>query len=215
MGEMLPARLASVPWVNLFQALFGANSADWAKTLATWSLLFDAEGRSNSELVSAVQAISRHSPIPQWPTQFLDALRSELRQQDLSMRQATEARRLEDSERPPRCQTCSDFGWICGLPHLETVRGPEWLEPRWTCAVTCQCEAGCRVFAAWGQRQPEPKPVMSIYTYTQKNPHYQVQMELRALEVTAKVQTYEQEKGPAEWRATVEGILKRYGNQAK
>ena len=213
MGDIVPATMAALPWVDLFQALYGANSDDWARTLATWSVLFNAEGRSNSELVHAVHAISRRSPVPQFPTQFLDALRSELRAQDESIRQATESRRLAEITQPIRCTTCGDSGWICGLPHLDTVRGPEWLEPRWTCAVTCHCETGSRVFAAWGQRQPEPKPVMSWHTYGGKNPHYQAQMDLRELEAKARVQTYEQENGAAEWRAVVEGILTRYGNQ--
>lgn len=214
MGEIIPAGFGATPWPNLFQALFGANSADWAKTLAAWSLLFDAEGRSNSELVSAVHALTRRSPVPQFPTQFLEALRDELRQQDSSMRRNQEARRVEESVRPARCGICGDSGWVCGLPHLSSVHGLEWTKPRWTCAVTCACDTGQVVASKWAQRQPEPKPVLGLLEYTRKNPGWEAQVETRRLEAAAEWTTTVQENGPPEWMATVQAILSRYQGDA-
>lgn len=200
-----------VIWVDLFQALFHANTPAWGQTLFAWGQLFHAEGRSNSELTSAVRALTRRSPMPNYPTEFLAALRAELRAQDESVRQQAEARRCAEITRPIRCTTCGDSGWCCGLPALESVRGPEWIQPRWTCAVTCHCEAGQILNSRWATRQPEPKPVMSWHDYAKRNPHYEAQMETRRLEVAAEVMTAEQEDGPPEWRATVNAILSRYG----
>lgn len=203
-------RLSATRWSDLFAALFGANSPEWQRTLGTWAVLFHAEGRSNSELVSALQAISRHNPVPQFPTQFLDALRSELRRQDLSIRDAHERSRLAELTKPIRCHRCGDCGWVIGLPHVEFVSGPEWPKPRRTMAVTCDCGLGRHVHGRWNNAQPDPKQVMSFAEYECRNPHWQTHQELRRVEVAAEMATWEQEHGQASWKATVEAIIKRY-----
>jgi hypothetical protein len=207
MSAVVPA--GQTLWLDLFQGLFHANTPAWGQTLFAWGQLFHAEGRSNSELVSAVYAITRRNPMPQFPTQFLEALRDELRQQDRSMSAQAESRRLDDTI-PVQCDTCSDSGWVCGLPHLSSVWGPEWRKPRTTMAVTCFCSAGEQLNARAAGRQTDPKSLMSFIRYSAKNPHYQTQMDTRAVEVNAELKTHEQEKGPPQWRATVEAMLRRY-----
>jgi hypothetical protein len=53
---------------------------------------------------------------------------------------------------------------------------------------------------------------MSFMRYSSKNPHYQTQMDTRAVEVNAELKTHEQEKGAPQWRATVDAMLRRYKN---
>jgi hypothetical protein len=165
MSAVVPA--VQTLWLDLFQSMFHANTPAWGQTLFAWGQLFHAEGRSNSELVSAVYSVTRRSPIPQFPTQFLEAIRDELRQQDRSMAAQNESRRLDDTI-PAQCDTCSDSGWISGLPHLSSVYGPEWRKPRWTMAVTCFCSAGEQLNARAAGRQTDPKNLMTFMRYGRK-----------------------------------------------
>ena len=212
MANAVMERLGNLRWSDLFATMYGANSPEWQRTLGTWAVLFHAEGRSNSELLSAVQAISRMSPVPQFPTQFLDALRGELRRQDSSMRESAEAKRLAEVTKPIRCRLCGDTGWVVGVPHVDFVSGPEWLLPRRTMAVTCQCGLGGFINSRWANAQPDPKKVMSFSEYEARNPHWRAQMEVRRAEVDAELATHQQENGEPSWRGVVEGILRRYAN---
>lgn len=205
-------RLGGLRWSDLFASLYGANSPEWQRTLGTWAVLFHAEGRANHEMLAAVQAISRHAPVPQFPTQFLDALRSELRRQDSSVREASEAKRLAEIAKPIRCRRCGDCGWVVGVPHVEFVAGPEWLKPRRSMAVTCDCGLGRHIHGRWENAQPEAKKVLSFSEYEGRNPHWQTQMELRRVEVAAEMAAHEQQHGAPSWRRTVEAIVRRYAN---
>lgn len=211
-GNPVIERLAGLRWSDLFASLYGCNSAEWQRTLGTWAVLFHAEGRSNQEMLAAVQAISRHSPVPQFPTQFLDAIRLELRRQDSSVREATESRRIEESAKVTRCRRCGDCGWVVGVPHVDFVDGPVWLKPRRTMAVTCDCGLGRHIHGRWSNAQPEPKAVMPWSEYEARNPHWDAQMEHRRVEVAAEMAAHEQENGAPGWKQTVEAILRRYGN---
>ena len=198
------------PWISVFQGLFHAFTDQWKVTLAAWAEQFHAEGRSNSELVFAVQAVSKRNPLPKFPLDLYEALREELKIQDRCVQgrnQAENAKAL--GWRPYRCGTCCDSGWIVGLPHPESVRGPEWIAPRRTCAVTCHCAKGAQVNAAWAMRPGEPKHIWDWSTYAQRNPSYQAQLEAAQIERQAIVTTHEHQHGDFEWRQTVERILER------
>ena len=203
---------SDLPWYDLLQTLFGANSPDWAVTLTAWNTLFQAEGRSNSELVKAVEAVTRHNPIPNYAPEILNAIRSELFLRDQSFREATEAKRLAEVTKPIRCRRCGDCGWVVGVPHVEFVAGPEWLKPRRSMAVTCDCGLGRHIHGRWENAQPEAKKVLSFSEYEGRNPHWQTQMELRRVEVAAEMAAHEQQHGAPSWRRTVEAIVRRYAN---
>jgi hypothetical protein len=211
MGDIV-ATANTIAWVDTFQSLFGANTPEWQRTLQTWAALFHAEGRGNSELNACLMSITRHNPMPQFPTQFLAAIRHELKRQDDSVREANERTRLaETASGPPKCPGCRDSGWLI-VPHVEFVEGPEWKKPRRTMAVTCCCPVGCVIKDRWASAKPDPKAVMSWDEYSGRNPHWKAQMEVRNLEVQAELAAHIQENGDFEWRNVVESILRRYGN---
>ena len=212
MGSAVMERLGGLRWSDLFASMFGANSPEWQRTLGTWAVLFHAEGRSNGELLAAIQSISRHSPVPQFSTQFLDAIRLELRRQDSSVREAVESKRLAEIAKPIRCHRCGDSGWVVGVPHVDFVHGPVWLKPRRTMAVTCDCGLGRHIHGRWSNAQPEPKAVLGWSEYEQRNPHWNAQAELRRVEVAAEMAAHEQQHGAPGWRKTVEAIVRRYAN---
>ena len=204
MGDILPFQ--NVAWFDLFQTLFGANTPDWQLTLVSWNTLFTAEGRSNSEMVHAVQAVTRRSPVPRFAPEILDALRSELRTIDRQMRESAESRRLNEIDRPIRCRKCRDVGMITGLPHCQHVDGVNWPAPRVTQATTCDCEMGKHCSQKW---MTANKPLMSWLEYIQTNPHWKVQMEMRKLEVDAEVKAHRQQHGAPDWEKIVQRIIQR------
>lgn len=208
------ADLLNQSWVNLFQQVFFSNTDTWVETLGTWDDLFKAEGRSNSEMTAAVYAITKKSKIPQYPTEFLAALRAELRQNDESLRQHQETARAADYAKPVRCRTCKDTGWVVGIPHLDTVFGPEWRTPRYTMAVTCHCGLGHHINQKWANAQPDPKQVLGLMDYETKNPHWRAQLQLQQKERDAERAAWVLENGDP-FRAVVERLVARYRAQAE
>ena len=208
MGDIVPFQ--NIAWFDLFQTLFGANTPDWQLTLVSWNTLFTAESRSNSEMVHAVQAVTRRSPVPRFAPEILDALRSELRIIDRQMRENAESKRLSEIDKPIRCRKCRDVGMITGLPHCHHVDGMNWPTPRMTQAATCDCEMGRQSSQKWSTAN---KPVMAWSEYTQLNPHWKVQMEMRRLEVDAEVKAHRQQHGAPDWERIVQSINSRISKQ--
>lgn len=202
--------LAAAGWMDLFQAMFSANTDNWAETLVVWDDLFRAEGRSNSEICAAVVAISKRSPMPRFAPEFLEALRQEFRAQDQSIREQQEAARVRAVSKPVLCRTCGDSGWVVDLPHLETINGLEWCKPYRTMAATCHCGLGHHIHGKWSQAHPTPKPVMTFSEYQQRNPYWSEMWQLRAKERQAEVAAYKQQHGAQAWEQTVKRILARY-----
>lgn len=207
-------RLSTTKWVDLFQAVFSANTPEWQKTLGVWSVLFHAEGRSNSELVEAVYAVTRRNPVPRFAPEMLSAIREELRGQDEAVRLAHESQRISDLAKPIRCWTCRDTGWVTDLPHPEFVSGPQWLKPYRTVAVTCGCGLGKHIGGKWASAQPEAKPVLGWDEYQQRNPHWEVQVGVRQAERDAERAAWEQQHGNP-FKEVVERIVARYRAQAE
>jgi len=208
MGEMVPAGGMPVQqnWLDLFQALFSANSAQWGPTLLAWRELFTAEGRSNSELVAVCHGIAKRQVIPKFAPEFLQAIREELAKQDASFARQREDARLADLTQPTRCRRCRDVGMITGLPHVDFVDGVNWPRPRYTQSETCDCPLGQQSRQRWLSME---KPVMSFAEYERRNPHWRSQVQMRRLEVEAELTAHRQQHGDPAWVAIVERIKAR------
>lgn len=210
MGEI--QAIAAQGWVDLFQQLFAAHTDSWMGTLGTWDDLFRAEGRSNSELIHAVLAISRRtSEMPQFPTQFLQALREELRKIDASMAGAESAARAA-STKPTRCMDCRDSGLYAAVPtpNLSCVFGMEWRYPYYTVAVCCHCGLGRWKFDNWKGRQDKARPY-SFDEYVQANPDWKAQVELRAKAKAAEAAAAKLDASRGAWSAALRETLANGG----
>lgn len=214
MANALMERLATTKWVDLFQAVFSANTPEWQKTLGVWSVLFHAEGRGNSELVEAVYAVTRRQPVPRFAPEMLSAIREELGRQDESIRQANESQRLADVAKPIRCWNCRDTGWVTDLPHPDFVNGPVWMKPCRTVAVTCGCGLGRLLNQRWAGAQPEAKQVMGWDEYQNRNPHWRAHVDVRQAERDAERAAWVQQHGDP-FAEVVERIVARYRAQAE
>lgn len=211
MGEMVPA--VSLPvqqnWVDLFQALFSAHSPTWGPTLLAWKQLFEAESRSNSELVAVCHGIAKRTTIPKFAPEFLQAIREELAKQDASFARQREDARLADLTQPTRCRKCRDVGMITGLPHVDFVDGVNWNRPRYTQSATCDCAQGQQSRQKWLSME---KPVMTFGEYERRNPHWRSQVQMRRLEVEAELTAHRQQHGDPAWAAVVERLKARMAN---
>ena len=194
--------------MDLFKAVFSANSPEWERTLIAWATLFHSEGWSDDQIRQAVRRVALRESRPKFPSDLTAALHSELRAIDQIAKVAREAQRLE--YRAPVCEHCQDSGWVSGLPHLECVQGPVWSSPRWTMACTCLCDKGRRFNDFYSMREQEPKKILTFLEYTKRNPHFHVQMEQRRLEKAAELAAHEQQHGPHEGRALLQKVLDRH-----
>jgi len=196
----------NTPWPNFFQVMFGAGTDQWKLTLATWAELFHAEGRSNSEMVSVIHGISRRDQLPKFPTDFLEAIRSELKAQDAVFVRKREDARLASLDQPLRCKKCRDVGQVTGLPHCQHVNGVNWKRPRYTQAVLCDCQMGEMSRQKWHSMN---KPLMSWSEYVRLNPDWFVQLSMRKLEVDAEVAAHRQQFGAPDWAGIVQRMIDR------
>jgi len=210
MGE-----LHGLPWIDVFQAVWGIRSSNsdqitaWATTLKTWAELFEAESRSNGEMVDAVVAVSKRTKLPQFPTDHLQAIREELAKQDTAFARQREDARLADLTQPTRCRRCRDVGLITGLPHHQFVDGVQWQRPRHTQAATCDCPAGQTSRQRWMGMN---KVLMTFQEYERINPHWRSQIQMRRLEVEAELTAHRQQHGDPAWMAIVEKLKARMTN---
>ena len=195
-------------WIEFFKAIFHANTEAWEKTIAAWSMMFHADGRSDDEMIVCIKKVIARQPMPKFPLEILAALQEELRAIDQMAKTAREAFRLE--YRPPVCDYCKDSGWVSGLPHLECVEGPVWTSPRWTMACTCCCDKGRRFNDHFATREQEPQKIMGFMEYTKRNPHFHAQMSQRALEKNAELAAHEQQHGPHPGRFLLAKVLARH-----
>jgi hypothetical protein len=195
-------------WMDLFKAVFSANSPEWERTLIAWATLFHSEGWSDDQIRQAVRRVALREVRPKFPSDLTAALHGELRAIDQMAKKAREAFRLE--YRPPVCDYCKDSGWVSGLPHLECVEGPVWTSPRWTMACTCCCDKGRRFNDHFATRESEPKKIMGFLEYTKHNPHFHAQMSQRQLEKAAELAAHEQQHGPHPGRTLLEKVMARH-----
>ena len=211
MGEMVPAVGLPVQqnWVDLFQALFSAHSPTWGPTLLAWRELFNAESRSNSEMVSACHSIAKRQVIPRFAPEFLQAIREELSRQDASFARQREDDRLSQLDQPVRCRRCRDVGMITGLPHVDHVDGANWSRPRYTQSAICDCPLGQQSRQKWLSLN---KPLMTFGEYERRNPHWRSQVQMRRLEVEAELTAHRQQHGDPAWVAIVERLKARMAN---
>jgi hypothetical protein len=159
-------------------------------------------------MVAAVKTLTRSSPMPKFAPEYLEAIRRILQEQDLEIRAQRESRRLSDLDKPTRCPTCRDSGWVCGLPHLESVHGVEWLEPRYTQAVLCVCGLGHHLSTRWASAEP-PRHVMGLREYETRNPYWRAQQEARRLERAAESAAHSHQHGDPAFLQAAKAVLAR------
>lgn len=162
-------------WANLHQAIFGNHSDSWVDTYRVWDRLFRLEGISESELESAVLAVSRRASIPRFAAEHLQAIREEIK----AVRLVEERKKYNNSLPGPghgECASCGDAGLICGLPHLSDIDSHGHWVSGYTVGIVCRCIRG-----KWfGEKcRPNDQPLMGIGEYETKNPYWREQIQAR------------------------------------
>ncbi len=188
-------------WAERHAKIFGFNESDYEMLLA-WDGLFAAANYSPEDLTDATDWLALHAP-PAWPRDHLKAIQDRIRSQRAALMQRNDEVDTWD------CPDCFGAGRI-EVPHLESVRGEEWL-PRdvgtgphyYTQACCCHCARGLKGFTA----HPRGGDKVSMISFTQyqiRNPAWRRQMADRELEKREEAALTPVDP---KWQSTVDRIL--------